>query len=177
MAKAFVFIVCEPGSDDYVVSKLLSIETVTSAHEVFGSYDVIAHLNSDSLENLENVITKKIRRLDKILKTITLQTEKRAEVLDEVFLKKQKDIQSKDTVESFIIVSCKNMNECNTLVNLSKIEEVTDCDIVLGHDVIMCKVSAPTYNDVEDVVTKKIRKLQGITSTMTLNVIPNKKVN
>lgn len=69
------------------------------------------------------------------------------------------------------------MNEYDTLLNLSKIQEVIDCDIVLGHDVIMCKVAAQTYNDIEDVVTKKIRKLQGITSTMTLNVIPDKKIN
>ena len=177
MAKAFVLIVCESGSDDYVVSKLRSIETVTSANGMFGPYDVIAQLNSDSIENLENVVTKKIRRLEKILKTITLLTEKRAEILDEVFVKKQKDLKGKDAVEAFIIVNCKNMNEYDTLLNLSKIQEVIDCDIVLGHDVIMCKVSAPTYNDIEDVVTKKIRKLQGITSTMTLNVIPDKKIS
>ena len=176
MAKAFVLLVCEPGSDDNVVSKLLSMETVTSARGVFGLYDVIAQLNSDSLEILEDVITKKIRRLEKILKTITLLTETRTEVLDEVFAQKQKDL-GKDTVEAFIIVSCKNMNEHNILVNLSKIPEVIDSDIVLGHDVIICKVSAPTYNDIEDIVTKKIRKLQGIISTMTLNVIPDKQIH
>lgn len=174
MAKAFVLMVCKPGSDDYVVSKLRSMETVTSAHGVFGSYDVIAHLNSDFPENLENVITKKIRKLEKILKTITLLTEERTEVLDEIFTKKQENLKGKDTVEAFIIVNCKSMDEYDTLHNLSKIPEVMDGDIVLGHDVIMCKVSAPTYNDIEDVVTKKIRKLQGINSTMTLNVMPNK---
>ena len=52
-----------------------------------------------------------------------------------------------------------------------------DADVILGHDVIMCKVSAPTYNDIEDIVTKKIRRLQGINSTMTLNVIPSKENN
>lgn len=177
MVKAFVLLVCESGSDDYVVSKLRSMETVTSASGMFGLYDVIAQLNSDSLETLENVVTKKIRRLEKILKTMTLLTEKRDEVLDQVFVKKQKDLKGKDTVEAFVIVSCKNMTEHDILLNLSKIQEVTDCDIILGHDVIMCKVSAPTYNEIEDVVTKKIRKLQGIVSTMTLNVIPDKKIN
>jgi DNA-binding Lrp family transcriptional regulator len=174
MPKAFVLIICESGSDDYIVTKLRSIENVTYAHGVFGSYDVIAQIRSVSQENLESIITKKVRKLDKILKTRTLLTEERTEVLDEMFIKKQENLKGKDTVDAFIIVSCKNMDEYNTLHELGKIPEVMDGDIILGHDVIMCKASAPTYNDIEDVVTKKIRKLQGINSTMTLNVIPSK---
>jgi DNA-binding Lrp family transcriptional regulator len=175
MTKAFVMIVCEPGSDDNIISKLRSLEIV-NVHGIFGPYDIIVQLNSDSVENLENVITKKIRRLEKILKTITLLTEKRIEVLDEVFAKKQRELHDKDIVETFIIVSCKNMNEYDTLLNLSKIPEIIDCDVILGHEIILCKASAPTYNDIEDVVTKKIRKFQGVTSTMTLNIIPDKKL-
>ena len=174
MSKAFILITCESGSDEYIVTKLRSIDSVTYAHGVFGSYDIIAQIRSTSQENLENIITKKIRKLGKILKTITLLAEERTEVLDEIFSKKQENLKGEDIVDAFIMVSCKNIDEYDTLYDLSKMPEVTDGDIILGHDMIMCKLSAPTYNYIEDVVTKKIRKLQGINSTMTLNVIPSK---
>lgn len=177
MSKAFILINCESGYDDNIITKIQSIDGVTYVHGVFGPYDVIAQMYSVSRENLENIVTKKIRNLGKILKTITLLTEERTEVLDEIFAKKQEILKGKDVVDAFVMVSCKNMDEYNTLHDLSKIPEVIDGDIILGHDVIMCKVSAPTYNDIEDVVTKNMRKLQGINSTMTLNVMPHKKNN
>jgi len=176
MSKAFVLIICESGSDDYIVAKLRSMDGVTHAHGVFGLYDVIAQIRSASQEDLEDIIAK-MRKLGKILKTMTLLTEERTEVLDEVLTKKQESLKGEDVVDAFIIVSCKSMNEYNTLHDLSKIPEVMDADVILGHDVIMCKVSTPTYNDIEDIVTKKIRRLQGINSTMTLNVIPSKENN
>jgi DNA-binding Lrp family transcriptional regulator len=174
VTKAFVLISCEPGSDEYVVTKLGSIRTVTSAYGIFGSYDAIAHLESDSQENLENDITKKIRKIEKILTTITLLVEERTEPLNEIFTKKQENLKDKDAVKAYIIIRCKNMDEFNILLNLSKIPEVIDGYVVVDHYVIICKLMAPTYNDIEDVVTKKIRKLQGVNSTMTLNVIPYK---
>jgi DNA-binding Lrp family transcriptional regulator len=177
MANAFVLINCEPGSDDYLVSKLQSIKTVITACGTFGSYDIIVQLNSESQENLKNTITKNIRRLDKILSTITLLLVERSKVLDEVFTKKQEKIKDKNLAEAFIIIRCKNMSEYDTLHNLSNISEVIDGDIVVGQYVIICKVAAPTYNEIEDVVTKKIRKVQGINSTMTLNVIPSKRTD
>jgi DNA-binding Lrp family transcriptional regulator len=177
MSKAFILIICESGSDDYIITKLRAIDRITYAYSVFGLYDIIAQMRSISQENLESIITKKIRKLGKILKTITLLAEEKTEVLDEIFTKKQENLKGIDVVNAFIMVNCKNMDEYNTLRDLSKIPEIIDGDIILGHDVIMCKVSAPTYNDIEDVVTKKIRKLQGINSTMTLNVIPHKENN
>jgi len=59
MSKAFVLIICQSGSDDYIVSKLLALDGVTYANGVFGSYDVIAQIHSVSQEDLENTITKK----------------------------------------------------------------------------------------------------------------------
>ncbi|NDB47376.1 MAG: AsnC family transcriptional regulator, partial [Nitrososphaeria archaeon] len=39
----------------------------------------------------------------------------------------------------------------------------------------ICNVMAPTYTEISDLVTKKIRKLPGIKSTVTLNVIGQKR--
>ena len=39
MAKAYVLINCELGSEDFVVSELKSIESVVEVHGTFGAYD------------------------------------------------------------------------------------------------------------------------------------------
>ena len=109
MSKAFVLIICESGSDDYIVTKLQSIENVTYAHGVFGPYDVIAQIHSISQAILEGIVTKKIRKLDKIIKTRTLITEERTDVWDEMFAKKQENLKDNDTVDAFVMVSCKNI--------------------------------------------------------------------
>ncbi|MGI0009435.1 MAG: Lrp/AsnC ligand binding domain-containing protein [Nitrosopumilaceae archaeon] len=177
MAKAFVLINCEPGSDDYVVSKLRSIETVKSAYGIFGLYDVIAQLESNSEENLENDITEKVRNLEKILGTTTLIAESGTDMLAEIFAKKQENLKDKNTAKAYVVIRSDKVDEYNILHDLSKIPEVIDGNAVVGYYEIICKVAAPTYNDIEDVITKKIRKLNNVNSTVTLNVIPYKRNN
>ena len=72
MATAYVLINCEPGSDDFVVSELKAIDSVKAANGTFGTFDVIAKIEDDSEERLNNVITKQIRKLEKIRSTLTL---------------------------------------------------------------------------------------------------------
>jgi hypothetical protein len=51
---------------------------------------------------------------------------------------------------------------------------VVEGDLVVGYYEVICKVASPTYNDIGDIVTKKIRRLADISSTVTLNIIPSK---
>jgi DNA-binding Lrp family transcriptional regulator len=57
------------------------------------------------------------------------------------------------------------------LQNLKDIPEVIEADILVGSYEMICKIVAPTYNEISDVVSKKIRKLGNIKSTITLNVV------
>ena len=107
MAKAFVLINCEPGWDDHVVSKLRSIETVTSAYGIFGLYDVLAQLESDSEENLRNDIVEKIRKLEKILGTTTLMVEGERDTLTEIFVKKQENLKDKNMAIAYVVIHSK----------------------------------------------------------------------
>ena len=43
--------------------------------------------------------------------------------------------------------------------------------MTIGSYGIISKVAAPTYNDISDIVTKKIRRIENIKDTITLNVI------
>jgi len=176
MAKAYVLISCEPGSDDYVVSNLSTISSVKSAHGTFGLYDVIATIEASTETDLKNELMKRIRKIDKIQGTITLMAEERPDILAESFAKKQDMIKEKNMAEAYIIIHTEKGNQYQILRSLSNIPEVVDGDLVVGYYEAICKVMAPTYNDIGDVVTKKIRKLD-ISSTVTLNIIPSKDAN
>ncbi|MBL7018810.1 MAG: Lrp/AsnC ligand binding domain-containing protein, partial [Nitrosopumilus sp.] len=46
-------------------------------------------------------------------------------------------------------------------------------DMLVGNYEIICKIAAPTYNDISEIISKKIRKMPGIKSTITINVVNN----
>ena len=72
MADAYVLINCEIGSEEKVISELKSVDGVTEVHGTFGAYDVLAKVESDQVETLREIITWKIRKIDKIRSTLTL---------------------------------------------------------------------------------------------------------
>ena len=57
--------------------------------------------------------------------------------------------------------------------NLEEIPVVVEADVLIGNYEIICRLAAPTYNDISEIVSKKIRKIPGIKSTITINVINN----
>ena len=72
MAKAYVLINCELGSEELVISELKSIEGVAEVNGTFGAYDILAKVESSQVEALREIITWKIRKIPKIRSTLTL---------------------------------------------------------------------------------------------------------
>ncbi len=72
MATAFVLINCDLGAEEFVISELKEIEIVKEIWGVLGTYDIIVKLEDESLDELSKTITLKIRKLDKIRFTMTL---------------------------------------------------------------------------------------------------------
>jgi DNA-binding Lrp family transcriptional regulator len=72
LAKAYVLINCELGSEDAVILELKSIESVVEVHGTFGAYDILAKVESNQVEALRETITWKIRKIPKIRSTLTL---------------------------------------------------------------------------------------------------------
>ena len=68
----YILINCDLGSEVEIISELMKIPEVKEVRGTYGVYDIFVKLQGDSRENLENIITNKIRRITKIRSTITL---------------------------------------------------------------------------------------------------------
>ena len=54
------------------VDELKKISQVSQAYVTFGAYDVIAEINTDSQDDFDETVSFKIRRLTRIVSTMTL---------------------------------------------------------------------------------------------------------
>ncbi|MDH7482990.1 MAG: Lrp/AsnC ligand binding domain-containing protein, partial [Armatimonadota bacterium] len=55
-----------------VLENIKKIPEVKTAYMVYGVYDIIVMIESDTLEKLREMVTKKIRQLDKVRSTMTM---------------------------------------------------------------------------------------------------------
>ncbi len=74
MTTAYVLINCDLGFDTEIIDEIKQLEGVNEVHGIFGAYDIIVKLESDNVENLKDVITWKIRKLNRVRSTLTLLT-------------------------------------------------------------------------------------------------------
>jgi DNA-binding Lrp family transcriptional regulator len=72
MPEAYVLINVESGAEEEVVSKLKTIEGIEEAYFSYGVYDIITKVKADSMENLKETVTHKIRTIAQVRSTLTL---------------------------------------------------------------------------------------------------------
>jgi len=72
MPMAFVLINAEIGSEEEVMKELKKVEGVVEAYVVYGVYDVVAKIRSDTMDKLKDVVTWHVRRLNKVRSTLTM---------------------------------------------------------------------------------------------------------
>jgi len=72
MHKGFVLLNCDLGAEEFILDELKKISDVSQAHITFGAYDIIAEINSDSQEDFDETVSVKIRRLTRVVSTMTL---------------------------------------------------------------------------------------------------------
>jgi DNA-binding Lrp family transcriptional regulator len=72
MPIAFVLINTEIGSESEVLEALKKIDAVEEAYMVYGVYDVVAKVKDDTMDKLKEIVTRHIRRLDKVRSTLTM---------------------------------------------------------------------------------------------------------
>ncbi|MEM3550047.1 MAG: Lrp/AsnC ligand binding domain-containing protein [Candidatus Bathyarchaeia archaeon] len=72
MPKAFVLINTEIGSEADVLKDLKKIEGIEEAYSVYGVYDIIAKIGAETMDKLKEIVTWRIRRLDRVRSTLTM---------------------------------------------------------------------------------------------------------
>ena len=171
MAKSYVLIVNESGAEDSVISNLNNVESITDVYGTFGTYDLLTKLESANEQTIQDDISRKIRKMPNIKSTLTLLVDKEPGFtkIDKI---EQKVLDS-HTAQAFITIHCSKSDESKVMKQLQGIPEVIEADMLIGNYEIICKISAPTYNDISDTVSKKIRKIPEIKSTTTVNVVSN----
>tara|TARA_B100000408_G_C10161720_1_gene166748 strand:+ start:44 stop:289 length:246 start_codon:yes stop_codon:yes gene_type:complete len=73
---------------------------------------------------------------------------------------------------SFVLVQCTIGHEMEVLRELLKLDSVKEAKGTFGYYDILIKITASTDRDIENVITKKIRKITNVSTTTTLTVIP-----
>ena len=72
MSQAFVLINCELGSEEKIIEEVKKLSDVKSVQGTFGAYDIIVEIASESVDQIRETITWKIRKIEKIRSTLTL---------------------------------------------------------------------------------------------------------
>ena len=72
MTSAFLFINAELLFIEDVIIKLKEVPEIIDVYKVQGIYDTIARVNSDTEEILKELVSERIRRIDRITGTVTV---------------------------------------------------------------------------------------------------------
>ncbi len=72
MPTAFVMINTEIGSEKEILDEIRKIDAVKESYMVYGVYDIVATVSADTMDNLKEIVTWNIRRLDKVRATLTM---------------------------------------------------------------------------------------------------------
>ena len=72
MTSAFLFINAELLFIEDVINKLKEVPDIVDVYKVQGIYDIIVRVNSDTEEKLKELVSERIRRIDKITGTVTV---------------------------------------------------------------------------------------------------------
>ena len=72
MTSAFLFINAQFLFIEDVINKLKEIPEIVDVYKVQGIYDIIARVNSDTEEKLKEIVSERIRRINRITGTVTV---------------------------------------------------------------------------------------------------------
>lgn len=72
MASAFVMISCDYGQEKRVIDEMKSLIPVKQIEETVGVYDIIAKIESKSLDKVKETISTKIQKIGNVRSTLTL---------------------------------------------------------------------------------------------------------
>ncbi len=72
MESAYVLVKSEMAHGMDVMNKILKIDQVKEAKGTFGVYDIFVKIEGETSKEIQDVITKQIRKIDHVISTTTL---------------------------------------------------------------------------------------------------------
>ena len=87
MPTAYVLINSDLGTDESIISKIKEIlkdekDIEFTTQGVYGIYDIVLKISSDNTNILRNIITYKIRKINKVQSTLTMMVVEEQEKSD-----------------------------------------------------------------------------------------------
>ncbi len=72
MHLGYILLNCDLGAEEYILDELKRIPEVKKAYLTFGAYDIIAEVHAETQEDFEKTVSTKIRKLARVISTMTL---------------------------------------------------------------------------------------------------------
>ena len=78
MPTTYILLNSDLGSDVEIIKQIKEIldkkgkSVQYEVQGVYGVYDIVVKITSDSMDHLRNIITNKIRKIDKVYSTLTM---------------------------------------------------------------------------------------------------------
>lgn len=72
MPSAYVLFDVNSGLEDRVLEKVKAIDGVQEAYVSYGAYDLIVKIKADSMEQLKELVTHRLRIISDVRSTLTL---------------------------------------------------------------------------------------------------------
>ena len=170
MSKAYVMMNCKLGEEQEAIQELKKIVGIKEAHGTFGLYDIVAQIECTTDEKIQEIVTQKIRKISKIQTSMTLTSSESGELF-QISEKLVGAMLGKNSSKAYVVFHCEKGQEYPTLKNLCKIPEVKEADVVFGYYDVICRMESSSEEVLQDVITRAIRGLPNLKTTMTLNII------
>ena len=72
MPRAYVLFGVGSGAEDQVLKDLRNTEDVQEVSVSYGVYDLVAKIKTDTMEQLKELVSHRLRRIDNVRSTLTL---------------------------------------------------------------------------------------------------------
>ena len=170
MSKAYVMMNCNLGEEKTVIEALKKINGIKEVHGTLGLYDIVAQIESTTDEKIQEIVTQQIRKIPKIQSSMTLTSAESGELF-QIAEKLVGAMLGANNSQAYVVFHCKKNQEYHTLKNLCRIPEVKEADVVFGFYDVICRIESSSNEVLQDVITRTIRGLPDIISSMTLNIV------
>jgi len=72
MPRAFILVNVESGAEEQALKQLKNIEGVEESYVTYGVYDLMVRVKANTMEELKDIVTHKIRTSKQVRSTLTL---------------------------------------------------------------------------------------------------------